>query len=87
MLDHGLNIIGVWNQTNVYWSTTSGLDGLAVVARKVKSIGFEFDAHRDADAWSCVYLIHRQLPIAIFPMPCSPWALNQLATAIANRQL
>ena len=31
------------------------LDSLAVIAPKVETIGCVFNAHRDADAWSCLY--------------------------------
>ena len=36
-------------------SAAGGLDSLAVIAAKVETIGCMFNAHRDADAWSCLY--------------------------------
>ncbi len=55
LCDHGVDVIGVWNQADVYRKTAGGLDSLAVIAPKVETIRCLFNAHRDADAWSCLY--------------------------------
>src|SRR3569832_501514 len=55
LCDYGIDVVGLRNQTDVYRKTARGLDSLAVVASQIESIGCLFDAHRDADAWSCLY--------------------------------
>ena len=39
----------------MYRSAAGCLDSLAVIAPKIESIGCVFNAHRDADAWSCLH--------------------------------
>src|ERR1043166_656218 len=50
-----VDVIRLRNQADVNGSTTSGLNSLAVITRKIKAIGWEFNAHRNADAWSSIH--------------------------------
>ena len=62
--DHGIDVICIGNQADVQRSTAGGLDGLAVVAPKIETIGCLFNAHRDADAWSCLHHPSGAIPSA-----------------------
>src|SRR4051794_18280187 len=62
LCDHGLDVVCLRNQADVHWKTAGGLDSLAVIASKIESVGCLFDAHRDADAWSCLYHSVRNNP-------------------------
>ena len=53
--DNGVDVIRLGDEADVYRSTAGGLQGLAVKTRKIKAIGREFNAHRDADAWSFIH--------------------------------
>src|SRR6185369_1932867 len=53
--DDGVDVLRFWNQADVYRQPAGGLDRLTVVASKIETIGCLFNAHRDADAWSCLY--------------------------------
>src|SRR5829696_2748479 len=53
--DYGVDIVCVRNQADVHRSTTGSFDSLAVIAPKIETIRCVFNAHRDADAWSCLY--------------------------------
>src|SRR5713226_4548723 len=61
-------VIRARNQRYVHGQTAGGFHGLAVIARKIESIRFQFDAHRDADARPVV--VHR-LTLTSLPRPDS----------------
>jgi len=48
--DNGIDVLGIWDQADVYRSAAGGFDCFTVVARQVEPVGREFNAHRDADA-------------------------------------
>src|SRR5205823_4605986 len=49
-LDHVLNKLRLWNKRDVNRQTASGFDGLTIIPSQIKSLGFQFYAHRDSDA-------------------------------------
>jgi hypothetical protein len=50
--DRVANKLLVWDQWDVDRQSTGSLDGFTVMSRKIEAVGFEFDAHRDSDAWT-----------------------------------
>src|ERR1044071_604440 len=53
--DHGIDVIAMWNQADVHRSAAGSFNGFAVVTRKIEAISGVFNAHRDADTWSCLH--------------------------------
>ena len=62
LCDDGVDVIRVWNQADVYRKAAGCFDSFAVIAPKVETIGCVFNAHRDADAWSCLHHSVRAMP-------------------------
>src|SRR6185369_9394182 len=58
----GVDVLCFWDQADVNRKPAGGLDSLAVVAPEIETIGCLFNAHRDADAWSCLYHSVRAVP-------------------------
>jgi hypothetical protein len=48
--DDSVDVVRLWNQADEDGRAAGGFDSFAVKARKVKTIGCVFNAHRDADA-------------------------------------
>src|SRR5688500_9523344 len=49
-IHHSGNVSMHGNKANVSWRSSRRLNCLAVVAREIETVGFQFDPHRDADA-------------------------------------
>src|SRR5262245_55944856 len=84
--DHGLDVIGARNQTDMHGSAACSLDRLAVMTRKVEPVRGVFDAHRDADAWSCLHHFAKDNSLLRYHKPtarnCITTTLNASLTYI-----
>src|SRR5262245_3138241 len=65
------------------WQSARRLDCFTVIPGKIETVGFEFDAHRDSDAWTCgVGHVISLSSRCLVPLRCS--AKTSAASAVVS---